>query len=232
MLLALSGTLIVALAAAAPPATEPAAAAPVAPAVADVGKDEFTPLFNGADLAGWIGDTKGYAVEAGAIVCGPAGTNLYTQREYGDFVLRFEFQLAPGANNGIGIRAPASGDPAYEGMEIQVLDDSDPKYRDLQPWQFHGSVYGIVAAERGHLKPVGSWNEEEIRVEGRRVTITLNGAVIVDADLDAATSNGTLSGRDHPGLKRSSGHIALCGHGDRVLFRSLRIKELLPTPKP
>ncbi|NBQ16595.1 MAG: DUF1080 domain-containing protein, partial [Proteobacteria bacterium] len=96
------------------------AAAPAAPD-ARAAEGGFTPLFDGRTLTGWMGDTAGYSVEGGAIVCGPKGTNLYTHNEYANFVLRFSFMLSPGANNGIGVRAPATGDAAYEGMEIQVL---------------------------------------------------------------------------------------------------------------
>lgn len=190
-----------------------------------VAEEGFVAIFNGRDLSGWVGDVTGYAVEEGAIVCLPAGRNLYTAREYGDFTLRFEFRLTPGANNGIGIRAPRDGDPAYAGLEIQVLDDGDQRYAGIKPWQTHGSVYGIAAAKRGHLKPVGEWNEEEIDVRGRRVKVTLNGAIVLDVDLDEATKEGTLSGQAHPGLTRDRGHIAFCGHGDRVAFRALRVKE-------
>jgi hypothetical protein len=206
-------------------ATPPASPSP--PAVGS--KDEeagFTPLFNGKDLSGWVGDTTGYIVENGAIVCGPQGRNLYTEREYGNFVLRLEFQLTPGANNGIGIRTPREGDPAYVGMELQVLDNTAEKYRELKSYQYHGSIYGVIAAKREFLKPVGEWNEQEIRVDGRRVRITLNGTVIVDADLDEVTRGGTIDGQAHPGLARTTGHIAFCGHGDRVAYRKLRLREL------
>jgi HEAT repeat protein len=190
-------------------------------------KAGFVRLFNGVDLAGWAGDTKGYVVENGAIVVSPAsGGNLYTEKEYGDLHLRFEFKLTPGANNGIGIRTPPVGDAAYLGMEIQVLDDSADQYKDLKPYQFHGSVYGVVPARRGFQKPVGEWNAEEIIVRGRRITVILNGETIVDADLDEASTPQTVDGREHPGLRRTSGHVAFCGHGSRVEFRNLRIKEI------
>ncbi len=205
-----------------PPASQPAATTPAKE------RDEagFVSLFNGKDLSGWIGDTKGYIVEDAAIVCGPQGRNLYTEREYANFILRLEFRLTPGANNGIGIRTPTEGDPAYVGMELQVLDNTAEKYRELKPYQYHGSIYGVVAAKREFLKPVGEWNEQEIRVEGRRVRITLNGTVIVDADLDEVTRGGTIDGQAHPGLARAKGHIAFCGHGDRVAYRKLRLREL------
>jgi len=187
----------------------------------------FVSLFNGRDLAGWAGDTAGYAVEDGAIAVKPdSGGNLFTDRDYGDFIFRFEFKLTPGANNGIGIRTPPQGDAAYVGMEIQVLDDGAEIYKTLKPYQYHGSIYGVVPARRGFQKPVGEWNSQEIRVQGRRVTVRLNGTVIVDADIEKASTPATIDGRDHPGLKRMSGRIAFCGHGSRVEFRKLRIKDL------
>lgn len=189
--------------------------------------DGFVSLFDGKSLAGWQGSTKGYAVEDGAIVCIPkVGGFLYTDREYGDFQFRFEFKLPPGANNGIGIRTPIKGDPAYVGMEIQVLDDTAPQYKNLKPYQYHGSIYGVVPCERGHQKPVGEWNEEEITCHGKQVTVKLNGTTIVDADIEKASTPKTIDGNSHPGLKRDKGFICFCGHGSRVEFRNLRIKEL------
>ena len=226
-------------------ASSPTAAAtgdsgPAAPRAAAIrpsnDEAEFVPLFNGRDLAGWTGDTTGYLVEDGSIVCGPKGTNLFTAGEWSDFVLRVRFRLTPGANNGIGVRAPLAGDAAYDGMEIQVLDDGHGKYAGwLKPWQRHGSVYGISASvgSTAALRPAGEWNDEEIVVDGRRVRVTLNGTVIQDVDLDAATARGTLSGKDHPGLRRASGHVGFLGHGDRVEYRDIRIKALAKTaPAP
>jgi len=193
----------------------------------------FRSLFNGRDLTGWTGAVGGYRVKDGTIeldTTSNAWGNLFTEGEYDDFAFRFEFRLTPGANNGIGIRAPLGGDAAYEGMEIQVLENSHSKYAGLKPWQFHGSIYGIAAARTGYLLPPGEWNQEEILVDGRRVRVTLNGHVILDTDLDEAVENGTLSGRDHPGLARRSGHIGFCGHGDEVAFRNIRIRRLAHEP--
>jgi hypothetical protein len=158
-------------------------------------------------------------------------SNIYTAREYSDFQLRFEFQLTPGANSGVGIRAPREGDAAYVGMEIQVLDDGAPVYKDLQAYQYHGSVYGIIPATRGALRPVGEWNSEEIAVRGSRITVTLNGTVIVDGDLADAARNGTLDKKEHPGLRRPSGHIGFLSHDTVVRFRNIRIKDLSPAGK-
>lgn len=200
-----------------------------APGLTNAEEEEgFAPLFNGRDLSGWSGDTKGYAAEGGRIVIYPerGSGNLYTEKEYSDFVFRFEFKLTPAANNGVGVRAPLEGDAAYAGMEIQVLEDGSPVYWDLQPYQFHGSIYGVVPARRGVLRPVGEWNTEEIVARARRVTVTVNGMRIVDADIDQAGAEGTIDHQAHPGLKRERGHIGFLGHGSIVEFRNIRIREL------
>src|SRR6476660_7720720 len=157
-------------------------------------QDGFTPLFNGKDLTGLVYGTrngapnktgKGYQVENGVLFTTKEdGGNLFTEKEYADFILRFEFKLTENANNGIGIRAPLEGDAAYVGMEIQVLDDGGSQYTNLRPAQYHGSIYQMFPAKRGFQKPVGEWNAEEISAKGRHITVTLNGVAIVDANLD------------------------------------------------
>jgi len=189
----------------------------------------FVSLFDGKTLNGWTLVGKhgpGYMVENGILVC-PAegGGNLYTAREYSDFVFRFEFRMEPGGNSGIGIRSPLEGDAAYVGMEIQILDDGHEKYKGwLKPEQHHGSVYGVIPARTGFLKTAGEWNEEEILVEGRRIRVTLNGVIILDSSLDIVREPAVL--KEHPGLARKSGHVGFLGHDTRVEFRNIRIKEL------
>lgn len=203
----------------------------------------FTALFNGKDLTGWVygrrGDResksgKGYQVENGVLFTTKEdGGSLYTEKEYADFVFRFEFRLTPNANNGIGIRAPLTGDSAYAGMEIQILDDSGSEYTNLRPAQYHGSVYNMFPAKRGFQKPVGEWNSEEITAKGRQITVKLNGTTIVDANLDDVKDEALLAKqRDltrpegSRGIANTKGHIGLLGHGTRVEFRNLRIREL------
>jgi len=185
----------------------------------------FKALFNNVNLTGWMGDTKGYVVEEGKIICVPGG-NLLTEKEYSDFVLRFEFKLPPGGNNGLAIRTPVSSNAAYDGIEIQILDTPAEMYKNIKPWQAHGSIYGIVPAKRGFLRPVGQWNQEEVIAVGRQVQVKLNGEIIVNADLDKASTPSTMDGKNHPGLKNKIGHIGFLGHGSRVEFRNIRIKEI------
>jgi hypothetical protein len=199
---------------------------PTPPAGQPPAEAGFVSLFNGRDLAGWTGAVDGYEVVDGAIVCkAGAGGTLHTRGVYRNFVVRLEFRLPPAGNNGLAIRYPGSGDSAYVGMtELQVLDDTHPSYANLDPRQTHGSAYGMVAATRGHLRPVGEWNEQEVTVQGSAITVVLNGTVILDTDLARVTT--FLDDRPHPGKDRTEGHFGFAGHNDPVAFRNIRIREL------
>jgi len=189
----------------------------------------FVTLFDGKSLTGWKlvrGRGPGYVVKAGVLVCPvDGGGNLFTEKEYSNFVFRFEFKTEPGGNNGVGVRAPLEGDAAYQGMEIQILDDGHEKYKGkIKPEQHHGSIYDVIPARTGYLKPAGEWNEEEIMAQGSRIRVKLNGMIILDADLNNVREEVTL--KKHPGLKNKSGHIGFLGHGSLVEFRNIRIKAL------
>lgn len=189
----------------------------------------FTQLFDGKTTNGWQlikGHGPGYIVKEGVLVCPKeGGGNLFTAKEYKDFVFRFEFKMEPGGNNGVGIRAPLEGDAAYAGMEIQILDHDHAMYKDkLKPTQRHGSVYDVIPATADALKPVGEWNSEEIRVKDGKIKVTLNGKVITEGDLSKVTDEALL--KKHPGVRRAQGHIGFLGHGSHVEFRNIRVKEL------
>ena len=189
----------------------------------------FVSLFDGTNIDQWTGNTKGYLIQDGSLMVSPddgSGGNLYTKQEYDNFIYRFEFQMTPGANNGIGVHAPLEGDAAYVGIEVQILDSEIPMYGWIQPYQAHGSVYGVIPAKRGYLKPTGEWNQEEIIVNGTKIKVTLNGTVIVDGDYAAASINGTIDHKEHPGLKRTTGHLGFLGHGEVVRFKNMRVKIL------
>ncbi len=189
----------------------------------------FVSLFDGKTLTGWKlvkGHGPGYVVKDGTIVC-PAdgGGNLYSEKEYANFAFRFEFKVEPGGNNGVGIRSPLEGDAAYQGMEIQILDDQHEKYKGkIKSEQHHGSVYDVIPARTGFLKPAGEWNTEEIMANGSRIRVTLNGVIILDADLSTVQEADVL--KRHPGLRNKTGHIGFLGHGSLVEFRNIRIKAL------
>jgi hypothetical protein len=212
------------------------AAALLATACASLQRESgFVSLFDGQTLNGWKhvgGPADGYGVKDGVIFCSPNGRNLLTERTYSDFVLRFEFKLEDGANNGVGIRAPLQGDAAYAGMEIQILEAAAAdrgKWGKLRAEQYHGSIYDVVAAKRGALKPAGQWNTEEITADGRHVKVVVNGITVVDANLNDVTDLEKI--HKHPGLFSERGHIGFLGHGDYLEFRNIRIKDLAKAQK-
>ena len=205
-------------------------------------KDGFEVLFDGEDMSKWVGNTIDYVPMNGAI-CVSAnygnGGNLYTKKEYSDFIFRFEFCfMKEGVNNGVGIRTPMGVDAAYHGMEIQILDHDAPIYKNLREYQQHGSVYGIIPAKRVKFPKLGTWNTEEIVVKGDRVKVTVNGEVILDGNIRKAckgnnvskdgskTNPYTVDKKNHPGLFNKSGHIGFLGHGEGLKFRNVRIKDL------
>jgi hypothetical protein len=187
----------------------------------------FKPLFNGTNLEGWIDNNNQYEVIDGGVIRSKprGGGNLYTKDRFANYIFRFDVKLSPNANNGVGIRTELVGDPSFTvGKEIQILDDSGSEYTNLQPYQYHGSLYGVVPAKRGSLKPVGEWNTMEIICDGTRIKVTSNGQVIVDAKVDEIKE--FMDHREHAGLLKNDGHIAFLGHSTEVQFRNLRILPL------
>lgn len=186
----------------------------------------FRSLFNGRDFQGWQGAVEGYFVENGELVCKQgAGGVLYTEEEFTDFEARLEFLLPPGGNNGLAIRYPGTGRASVDAMcEIQILDDEAEKYNALDPRQYTGSVYGMIAAQRGHLKPVGIWNEMQVVVRGSTIIVNLNGTEILNGDVSKVTA--FKDNQAHPGKDRTQGYFGFAGHDDPVRFRNIRIKPL------
>lgn len=196
----------------------------------------FKPLFSGEkDLsANWIGNLKGHEVVDGAIVTKKKSGNLYTKEVYQDYIFKFDFKLPKGGNNGIGLRAinPDKDDSgksvAYSSVEVQILDDTHPAYAKLKDWQFHGSAYGLAAAQKGFLKPVGEWNTQEIYLKKNHLVVRLNGIVILDTNLSNAESNVSPynSKKLGAGRNRGAGHIAFCGHGEGIAFKNISVARL------
>ena len=223
----------------------------------------FVSLFNGKDLAGWDGATAMYGVdpkEPGVLQCFPErkvagqGGNLFTVKDYRNFVLRFEFMMPTNGNNGLGIRmSKPTSDAAYAGMcELQLLDDGGSQYYDaaakkdkLKPYQYTGSVYGVVPSRRdnvnkqiwgkdknftgggSYVRRPGMWNFEEVKVIGSEIEVYLNGYLITKADVSKFRGDGdTPDGKKHPGLHNEKGRIGWLGHGHNVKWKNIRIKEL------
>lgn len=196
--------------------------------------DGFRDLFNGRDLAGWTGAVGEYDIRDGTVVCKPGkGGNLFTRETFGDFVARVEYRLPAAGNNGLALRYPGKGQASQVAMcEVQILDDDAPVYRKLDPRQYNGSIYGMIAAHRGHLRPTGQWNFMEVTVQGHAIRVELNGVRIADGDVSRIQS--FMGEKPHPGRLRTEGHFGLAGHSDPVAFRKIQIKPLsrpaVPSP--
>jgi hypothetical protein len=190
----------------------------------------FTPIFNGKDLTGWkaTGKADAWAVEGGVIVCKSGGGGyLLTEKEYGNFELRFEYKWSKaGGNSGVGLRTPFKGDPAYQGMEIQLIDDEGwekvNKFK-LAPHQHTGSIYDVQPAKQQANSPIGEWNKVRIVCKGRDVLIEQNGKELVKANLD---DHKDRAEKNHPGLKRAKGHLGFQSYNIRVEFKDVVVKEL------
>ena len=141
-------------------------------------------------------------------------------------------------NNGIGLRTSDGVDAAYEGMEIQVLDNMADIYKNLAPYQYHGSVYGIHIPKKLDFGPIRTWHTEEIVAKGDYIKVTVDGTVVTECNIreackghnvapDGSQHNPyTIDHKNHPGLFNKEGYISFCGHGPGVMFRNIRILDL------
>jgi len=150
---------------------------------------------------------------------GDGGGWLSTIKQYSDFCLELEFRVPPGGNSGVFLRAPHKGDPAYDGMEIQVLDDYAPEYANLRPTQYTGSIYDVQPPTKKASKKAKQWQKMKIRCIGPNVKVELNGKKIVLANLEEHLDKL----EKHPGLARTEGFIGLQNHGSRIEYRNIKI---------
>jgi len=185
----------------------------------------FVSLFNGKDLTGWVvmGKKEQWTAADGLLKClGAPGGWLRTEREYTDFELRLEFNNTPKTNSGVFLRATENGNPAFTGMEIQILDDAG------QPPNIHGtgSIYGAVAPGGNLSKPANEWNSYAILCQGSHMTVTTNGVKILDVDLGSPALNALEVQERKLKDRVLTGCIGVQNHGSVVRFRNIRINPL------
>jgi hypothetical protein len=188
--------------------------------------DDWQPLFNGRDLTGWEavdGPIESWKIESGLLYCsGGGGGWLSTADQYANFEIELQFRVPAGGNSGVFLRAPREGNPAFAGMEIQILDDEATEYANLQAFQYCGSLYGIAAPKTRVSKKADEWQKMKIVCNGRKVQVMLNDTLIVDANLDDHKDQQGL----HPGINRNVGYVGLQNHGTRLDFRNIRLRVL------
>lgn len=161
----------------------------------------------------------------GVISCvAPGGGWLASDKEYGDFELKVEYRIPAGGNSGLGIRFPAVGDPAHVGMEIQILDDAAPEYKNLKAAQYNGGIYYQSPAKTKASNKPGEWNQYYVRAKGPHIQVVLNGVEIQNVNVEEFTKG---EGGYKPLAERPrKGHIGFQSHGHRVDFRNVQIREL------
>jgi hypothetical protein len=185
---------------------------------AELTEGAFRPLFAGDSLEGWAlvreQPQTAWTVQGGVVTCsGEERGWLRTARTYADFVLRLEFAISPGGNSGVFLRSLLEGRPAYNGMEVQILDDAGepPGVKST------GALYDAVAPAKNPARPAGEWNTLEALCQGDHVRIAINGETVVDVRLG-----------EHESLKDRprEGYIGLQNHHSPVRFRNVRVHEL------
>jgi hypothetical protein len=179
----------------------------------------------GPEGAKWVVDEQG--VLHGSE---PRGTWLVSDKKYGDFVLEFDWKLGERGNSGCGIRFPDKGDPAFDGLEVQMADERYNEGRD-GPDKLTASLYKAIAPTRQVYKPT-EWNHYVITARGPGIKVELNGQLVQDVNLDEHTKVLERNdGNKCPPLKDRPrrGHIGfqeLSRGGAHVLIKNATITEL------
>jgi hypothetical protein len=192
-------------------------------------KGQWTKLYNGKDLTGWHvqnGKMECWKANGDMISCvAPGGGWLTSDKQYGDYELKIDWRIPVAGNSGLGIRYPSVGDPAHAGIEIQMLDDDAPQYKGkLKDAQYTGGLYYQAAATARASKKPGEWNRYEVRCQGPKIRVKLNGVVIQDVNVEDYTKG---EGGHKPLSERPRvGHVGVQSHGDPVDFRNFEIREL------
>ena len=219
-----------------------AIAACLGQAISARGADEFLPLFtSNGPPAGWVvrawndvsqppATPTTWTIKNGILESGePRGTWLMSEKEYGDFELQYEFKLGERGNSGLALRAPMKGDPAFDGMELQMADFRyNPEAKDSE---LTGGLYRAIAPKKQVYKPT-EWNQYRVTLKGSHITVVLNGETIQDLDLDKQEQ--VVKRHDDstaPPIKDRprKGHIGfqeLSRGGDHAMIRNARIKVL------
>ena len=185
---------------------------------------EFKAVLTTDAIPGWEvrkGPADTWQVKDSVLTCTGGGklwgSWIGTREEYRDFIIEFDYKLAPGGNSGVLLRVPREGHPSTVGVEIQLLDDNADKHKNLISSQYTGSIYKIVAPSKRVARPAGEWNHIRIIAIADHIIVAVNGETIVDAD-----------GKSYPEILERSpcGPIGLQNHHTEISFRNMRLADL------
>ena len=179
-------------------------------------KDGFVSLFNGTDFSGWkvMGNPKAYGIEDGSVVCyGKKGDHLRSANKYENFILRFEYKISKGGNNGVYIHCPDYGRQSRVGGEIQVFDSYGKKPDNVAC----ASLYDVFAPSVNACKPPQEWQSMEVSFIWPRLKVIHNGQLVQDVDVTTS---------DRSKYRTRYGYIGIQDHGDKAWYRNIRIKDL------
>lgn len=192
-----------------------------------VEKDKAVSSLNLEMWQGVGGSMKSWTVKDGVLTCdGSRGKEhanwIATKETYDDFEIALEFNVAKDGNSGVFFRAPLKGNPAKEGMEIQLFDNDSPKYSNKPPNFRTAAIWNIAAPKKDLHKKAGQWQSLRLLCVGRQCKVWHNGELVVDINLDdyKDKANGI------PGVLRKGGHIGLQNHGTPFAFRNIHIKRI------
>ena len=179
-------------------------------------KDGFVSLFNGNDLSGWkvMGNPKAYGVDNGTIVCyGKKGDHLRSDKKYENFILRFEYKISKGGNNGVYVHCPDFGRQSRVGGEIQVFDSYGKKPDNVSC----ASLYDVFAPNVNACKPPSEWQSMEVTFIWPHLKVIHNGQLVQDVDVTT---------HERSKYRTRYGYIGIQDHGDKAWYRNIRIKDL------
>ncbi len=194
-------------------------------------------LFNGKNRTGWINNTKkpvAAKVESAALnPHGSGGYLLVYDKQFSDFVLKCDVKMdQPFCNSGIFVRTGDLASPVQSGIEVQVISDKNP---DLHGF---GALYDLVAPEKNATLGPGKWDSVEIRCEGPKIDVTVNGEHVTSIDCDEWGVPGKRPDGTSDKFKKSvkdfprKGYIGLQDHGYNAWFKNIKLRELNAPPKP
>ncbi|GBF18258.1 hypothetical protein C21_00415 [Arenibacter sp. NBRC 103722] len=141
-------------------------------------------LFNGKDLSGWqaMGENQ-WIAESGVLKSPKSGSNLVSDQKFNDFKLHLEFKYPQGSNSGVYLRGR---------YEVQIMDSKGAEPSDVE----YSGVYGFLTPSEVAAKGPGEWQEYDITLIGRRVTVVANGTTVISDQIIPGITGGALDSKE------------------------------------